>query len=411
MTSSNTLQPPSGEDRLWTADYLKILATNFTASFAFYLVTPLLPLFLSETFAAPKDVIGLALSGYAVTAILARPVAGWLVDTLPRKRVLLACIFFNFLFFGSYILAGSLAFFVTMRTMHGCPFGAFTVANNTAVIDVLSPSRRNEGIGFYGLSNNIAMAMAPTVGIYVYTALHDFNVLFIIALVVAAVGFMLGCTVHMRPHTPTPRTQKKVGLGNFILLNGWMLGCNMVFFGCCYGALSNYLAIYGKEVLGITGGTGTFFFLLAIGLILSRLQGNKSLRKGNFVRHALQGILFSTCGYTLFIACPGFMAYYGSALLIGLGNGHLWPAFQNMILGVARSTEYGTAMSTILCSWSLGIGLGIFLGGFLAEHLGYTFMFWAVAVLHCSGLGLFVLATRQFYLQHLCDSQNRDSLK
>ena len=55
------------DDRLWNADYLKVLATNCANAFAFYLVTPLLPLYLSETFAAPKDIIGLALSGYAVT--------------------------------------------------------------------------------------------------------------------------------------------------------------------------------------------------------------------------------------------------------------------------------------------------------------------------------------------------------
>ncbi|MBQ7608605.1 MAG: MFS transporter [Desulfovibrionaceae bacterium] len=384
------------QDQLWTSDYLKILMTNFTASFAFYLVTPLLPIFLSSTFSAPKDTIGLALSGYAVTAILSRPVAGWMVDTLPRQRVLLACIFFNVLFFGSYIFAGSLTFFVIMRTIHGSPFGAFTVANNTAVIDVLKPDRRNEGIGFYGLSNNIAMAVAPTVGIYTYTALQDFDVLFLMALLIAAVGFAIACTVRMRPHAPPPQ-QRKICLGNFVLLKGWLIGGNMIFFGCCYGALSNYLAIYGKESLGITGGTGIYFLLLAMGLVLSRLVGNRHLRQGKFIRHALWGILASTCGYTIFVVSSGSLGYYGSALLIGLGNGHLWPAFQNMMLGVAQNYEHGTAMSTILSSWSLGIGCGIFGGGFLVEYCGYAFMFQTVAILHAVGLLLFVTATRPFF--------------
>ena len=393
--------PAPAGDRLWNAEYLKVLTTNFTASFAFYLVTPLLPLYLSETFAAPKDVIGLALSGYAVTAILARPVAGWMVDSLPRRRVLLTCIFLNFIFFGGYLLAGSLAVFIAVRTIHGGPFGAFTVSNNTAVIDVLPLTRRNEGIGFYGLSNNVAMAVAPTVGVYIYSSLHDFTLLFTIALAAAAVGLLVGSSIRMRA---VPRRQKGaagMSLGNFILLNGWLIGGNMVFFGCCYGALSNYLAIYGKEVLGITGGTGTFFLLLAVGLILSRLQGSRSLRKGNFIRHAVQGVCLSSCGYMLFCACPGAVGYYGSALLIGLGNGHLWPAFQNMILGVARDDEHGTATSTILSAWSLGIGLGIFLGGFLAEHLGYTSMFRIVAAIHLCGAALLAGVTRGFYHRRL----------
>ena len=391
----------SADNQLWNVDYLKVLTTNFTSAFAFYLVTPLLPIYLSETFFAPKDVIGLALSGYAVTAILSRPIAGWMMDSLSRKRVLLMCIFLNFILFIGYIIPGTLMFFIIVRTIHGAPFGAFTVANNTAVIDVLPISRRSEGIGFYGLSNNIAMAVAPMVGVYVYSSMHDFNLIFLIAMGTAAIGLIVGSSIHIPSLKSTQKRNKKVSLGNFILLNGLLIGCNMVFFGCCYGALSNYLAIYGKEILGRTGGTGTFFLLLAIGLILSRLQGNRSLRQGNFIRHATQGVVLSSVGYTLFVACPGDIGYFGSALLIGLGNGHLWPAFQNMIIGVARNNEHGTATSTILSSWSLGIGIGIFLGGVLAEDIGYISMFWAVALIHLCGAALLVCVTRGYYLRHM----------
>ena len=45
------------------------------------------------------------------------------------------------------------------------------------------------------------------------------------------------------------------------------------------------------------------------------------------------------------------------------GNGHMWPAFQNMTLCVARNNQRGTANSTILISWDVGMGLGILLGG------------------------------------------------
>ena len=95
----------------------------------------------------------------------------------------------------------------------------------------------------------------------------------------------------------------------------------MVAFGFSFGVLSNYLAIYGKEVMGITGGTGTYFMLCSIGLIASRLQGGKALRQGRLTRNAGEGMVISLIGYTLFILVPGWIGYYGSALLIGLGNG------------------------------------------------------------------------------------------
>ena len=134
------------KDKLWNANYWKVMAANFSMWFAFYLLTPLLPLYLSDNFNASKDLIGLVLSGYTLTALLIRPFSGYVVDSFPRKRVLLVAFFFYFLFFGTYLLASTLLLFAIVRTLHGVPFGATTVANSTIVIDVLPSSRRNEGI-------------------------------------------------------------------------------------------------------------------------------------------------------------------------------------------------------------------------------------------------------------------------
>ena len=105
--------------------------------FSFMVVTPLLPLYLSETFEADKDTIGFVLSGYTLTALLARPIAGYLVDSFSRKMVLLICYFLFFAFFAGYLIAGTMTLFAIIRTMHGAPMGAVTVANSTSAIDVL----------------------------------------------------------------------------------------------------------------------------------------------------------------------------------------------------------------------------------------------------------------------------------
>ena len=130
------------------------MTANFALFFAFYLLTPLLPLYLHETFGATKDVIGMVLSGYTIMALLFRPFSGYIVDTFPRKTVLLYAYAAFAIFFAGYLAASSLLLFTIVRTLHGGPFGAVTVANSTVAIDVLPSSRRNEGIGYYGLSNN-----------------------------------------------------------------------------------------------------------------------------------------------------------------------------------------------------------------------------------------------------------------
>ena len=393
------------QERLWNSNYCKVMTANFALFFAFYLLTPLLPLYLHETFGATKDVIGLVLSGYTIVALLLRPFSGFMVDSFPRRTVLLAAYTAFAIFFAGYLAASTLLLFTIVRTLHGGPFGAVTVANSTVAIDVLPSSRRNEGIGYYGLSNNLAMAISPTFAIFVYTETHNFQLLFWLALAIATFGLAVDATVQL-PKRHTEASRKKISLDRFFLRQGWLIGVNMVFFGFCFGVLSNYLAIYGKQVLGITGGTGAWFMLCAAGLMLSRLQGGKSLRQGRLTHNAAEGMVISLVGYTLFILMPTlnnstsfiFAGYYGSALLIGLGNGHLWPAFQNMMISVADHNERGTANSTILVAWDIGMGLGILAGGILAETFSYECAFWVTALVNLSGVVLYFIRTQAFFL-------------
>lgn len=386
------------EERLWNANYCRVMTANFALFFAFYLLTPLLPLYLVERYDATKDVVGLVLSGYTVAALVARPFSGFLVDTFPRKKVLMVCFFFFFIFFGGYLGATSLLLFTIVRTLHGAPFGALTVANSTMAIDVLPSSRRNEGIGYYGLSNNLAMAIAPTVAIYIYRLTGNFELLFWMALIIAGLGMYVDSGIKIQNKTlPSPTTNKLLRLDRFFLVRGWLLAANMAFFGFCFGVVSNYLAIYSKEVMNITGGTGTWFLLVSLGLVASRLQGAKALREGKLVENATEGTLISTAAYLLFVLVPNEVGYYGSALLLGLGNGHMWPAFQNMIIQIAHHNERGTANSTLLISWDVGIGLGVLAGGVISEMTGYTAAFWVVAAAQTAGMLTFMLATRVFY--------------
>lgn len=382
--------------KLWNTNYIKVMTTNFLLYFAFYLLTPLLPLYLSETFGATKDTIGIVLSGYTVAALIIRPFCGYVVDSFSRKKVLMICLSAFAIFFAGYIAASTILMFAICRTLHGAPFGAVTVANSTCAIDVLPAERRNEGIGLYGLSNNFAMAIAPTIGIYLHNLTSSYMLLFWIAFLVAILAVVISITIHL-PEKEILRNKEKLSLDRFFLTRAWLLAINIAMFGFCWGVLSNYLAIYSKEVLDITGGTGTYFALLSIGLFASRLQGRKALSKGLITHNAAEGMLISLVGFTIFVAIPHPAAYYLSALLIGLGNGHLYPAFLNMFIQVARHDQRGTANSSILTGWDLGFGIGCLLGGIVSEHFGYTATFWIVAIENALSVLLFFLASRQFF--------------
>lgn len=387
------------KEKLWNSNYVKVWLANFMIFFSFMIVTPLLPLYLSDTYQADKDTIGFVLSGYTLTALLARPVAGYLVDSYSRRVVLLICYFFFFALFAGYLIAGTMTLFAIIRTAHGAPMGAVTVANSTSAIDVLPSSRRAEGIGYYGLSNNLATSMAPTVGLLIYDKIGNYDIIFLIALCAAVIGFVINATVHFPVKEIVPN-KNPISFDRFFLVKGWSEGVVIMSVGLSYGVLVTYLAIYGKEELGMTAGTGAWFAVLCTGLILSRLIGARSLRKGRVVQNVNRGILISVFGYLLFALMKNPVGFYGAAIIIGLGNGHIFPGMQTMFVNLAPNNQRGTANSTLLTCWDVGMGIGVVFGGIAIHHSGYSAAFWFAFIVNLLGVIFYFLYVKNHFIRH-----------
>lgn len=386
--------------KLWNANYLRAWGANFMLFFSFMLIVPLLPIYLQERFGASKEVIGIVLSGYTVVALLTRATSGYMVDKYPRKLMLIMGFVLLTAFFAGYLVASSLLLFAAVRTLHGLPFGLSTVSNSTVAIDVLPAERRAEGIGYYGLSNNVATAISPTIGLWMYEAWHDFDLLFCCSMAAAFLGVLCVAGIHVEtppqaPSATVSNTNKK--LNRFFLLDGWPQGIAIACYSFAYGIVSTYVAIYGREMLGIKAGSGLFFALLASGLIISRLFGSRSLRRGRVLHNATIGTTLSAVGYLFFAALHNDIGYYGCAILVGLGNGHLWPAFQTMFVNLGTASRRGVANASLLTSWDLGVGLGVVIGGSLIEHFGYHSAFWGAWIVETLGVLFFLSFVRRDY--------------
>lgn len=389
-TGGQTTQP-----RLWNRNYTRAWTANFMLYVSFMLIVPILPLYLNDTYGAGKHTIGAVLSGYTIAIMLVRPFSGYLIDSFNRHKVMLLFYSLAFLMCGMYLISSSLLMFTIVRTLHGAPYGATIIANSTVAIDVLHPERRAEGIGYYGLSNNLATALSPSLGIFIYEMTGNFQLLFVISMAVAGIGMFIASKIEIRQREPLRR--EKLSLDRFFLLAGWRQAVIICCFGLSYGILSTYLAIYGKEQLGISSGTGIYFMILSVGLILSRIQGGRALRDGRVTHNAAVGVVISVIGYTLFAAVTDMWAYYASAFIIGLGNGHMFPAIQTMFINLAPNNKRGTANSTLYSSWDAGVGIGILAGGIVAESMGYSLAFWAGAIANMLGVVFFFTNVRKSY--------------
>ena len=68
------------KERLVTPSYCCILAANFLLFFGFWLLIPVLPFYLTNSFHATPSTIGIVLSCYTIAALCIRPFSGYLLD-------------------------------------------------------------------------------------------------------------------------------------------------------------------------------------------------------------------------------------------------------------------------------------------------------------------------------------------
>lgn len=384
------------KDKLFTRSYVAILAANFLMFMGFYLLLPILPFYLSESYGIDKAMIGTALSCYVVAALCVRPFAGYLLDTFARKPLYLLAYGVFTIVFASYILAGVLVLFIVLRILHGASFGVVTVAGNTIVIDVMPSSRRGEGLGYYGMANNFAMSVGPMLGLF----MHDhfsFEFIFLCSFCSCILGFVCASSVKTRVRPPEQR--KPISLDRFILLRGIPGGVALMLLSIPYGITTTYIAMYSKE-LGLSVSSGLFFTLMAVGIASSRVFSGKLVDKGYLTvlirwSKLMAVVVFFSLGLCKWLSGMTDVSwlFMGCALFMGISFGTMFPAYNTLFVNLAPNSERGTAVSTYLTSWDVGVSTGLLVGGMVSEYLGFDIAYFIGA-----GLSLAAWAWFKWYV-------------
>ncbi len=350
---------------LWTRNFTTCAAANFLLFFSFYQLLPILPMFIIDKFQTDNATAGIIISLYTIGALACRPFAGFLVDTLSRKPLYFWTFFAFTLCFIGYKTLGLIPLLALLRFMHGLCFGISTTASNTVAIDALPSSRRGEGIGYFGISVNLAFATGPMTGMFLYEAFGD-NIVFAISIILCIIGLILVQTLKVAPKEKKPHAP--LSLDRFFLTRAIPQFVNFIFVGFAYGPVTNYIALYAKE-LGI-GGSGWFYALIAAGLIINRITTGRLIDKGYLIHLVGTGMTLNIIAYFMLAFSHTPITFFASAFLIGTSLGLIFPGYQTMCVNLARHDQRGTANSTYLSGWDIGIGIGILAGGSMAEHFG-----------------------------------------
>jgi MFS family permease len=380
------------EDSLLNKSFAHAWIANFLMGFSFYMLIPTLPFYLSHQFHASKSLIGLILSAYIIAALLIRPFSGYMVDSFSRKGVyLISYILFVGAYLG-YMVAASILFMLILRFFHGLTWGVCATAGNTLAIDIMPAKRRGEGLGYFGLSANLAMAIGPMVGLFLFDN-NNLNWVFYSALLTGVIGLMFAMSIKAPPRQAVIR--QPLSLDRFILLKGIPVGINLLLIAVSYGMILSFAAVYGREI-GVKG-TGIFFTLMSCGIAASRIFAGKLVDKGKIHAVASMGMLTLVISFGFFSLWQIAPIYIITSFFIGIGFGIIFPSFQTLFISLAPHSQRGTANATYLTSFDVGVGIGMLVSGRVAESFNLSRAFLIGTVLIMVALVLYNRYTADYY--------------
>lgn len=378
-----------GTEKIWTRNFVLICLSNFFIFLGFQMTLPTIPLFV-EHLGGSDQLIGFVVGIFTFSALLIRPYAGLALETKGRRFVYLIGLFIFVLSISSFSFAGSILFLFIMRIVQGVGWGFSTTASGTIATDVIPPNKRGEGMGYYGLSGNLALAFGPTLGLTLAGVLTFFQ-LFLICAALGLTALLLASKIEYKkvePHEHKNASKKKFDLYEKSAIPPSIL---MFFITVTFGGIASFLPLYTaqKDIEGIQ----LYFLLYALALMLTRTFAGKLYDQKGHIATFIPGTVMIVIAMFLLSWLPNSTILYTAAIIYGLGFGTVQPALQAWSVEKTQVHRRGMANATFFSFFDLGVGIGAMIFGIIGHLLGYgsIYITSAISVIISIFIYLFIL--------------------
>ncbi|MFC3420306.1 MFS transporter [Salinicoccus hispanicus] len=383
--------------KIWTKDFILIVIVNFFIFTAFQMTLPTLPLFVQEIGASDRW-IGIVVGIFTFSALLIRPSAGKLLDTKGRAPVFLTGLVIFVI--SMFSLAASFTIFMLLmvRVMQGVGWGLSSTSSGTIATDLVPKKRRGEGLGYYGLSGNIALAFGPALGLFLVNHI-SFTMLFSICGMLGAAALILAANIkYEKPDEEAPARNKDTYVPRFdIVERRAMPAASLLFFiTVTFGGIATFLPVYTYQ-LGFESTYIQFYFVIyAAFLMLSRLLAGRLYDRKGIAIVFVPGCLSIIAAMLMLGFMPSPAYLFIAAALYGFGFGCVQPALQAWAVNRVENNRRGMANATFFSAFDLGVGLGAISYGFVAEAFGYSTIYFTSAVSVTIALILFFYIMQKY---------------
>ncbi len=362
---------------IWTRNFVLLCFANIALFMSIQVLLPTLPVYLFKVGGSQQD-IGYAMGAFTICAMLMRPIAGWLVDTYGRKKIITLGMVLMLAVSGLYRLSSVPIMIILTRGLHGLAFGIVGTAIGTIVVDSLPFTRLSEGMGYFGLTSSLSMAVAPIIGFWLADG-YGYSALFSWVIVMSLVALLVSLPVKGTTIPLSTSAHSGTGIwANLLEKSSVPASAVMFLLSTVYGSVLSFIALFASES-GINN-VGLFFSALAVSMLISRPISGRWADGGGtnkviFIGHL--AIIIGVSTISLSHTMEGFMI---AGAVFGFGFGFCIPTLQALSVRYAPAHRRGAATGTFFIALDLGIGLGTILWGYVAAASSYQIMYFTTLI-------------------------------
>ena len=376
--------------KLWTVTFALLCVVQLLGYAQQAMLNPTVPLYITDLNGSPF-VVGLTISSFAATSVIARPFVGYWSDRWSECGVL---------GFGLLMLAVSMLlwFFPVVpavllaNALRGIGWAGVNAGGYALLARIAPQSRRGEASGYYSGAQSTPTVIFPAVALWLLQApFGGYNLVFIIMIALglggAAVCYLMARQISTvrrpsdQPQSAAPWWRQIITLSERgVLLPASLMFCNQLSFP----AITSFIVLYTREI-GIDS-IGSYFIVSGITSVLARpMLGRVSDRIG--VGYSLVATFtLQSLALTLLVVASNLamILLAGVLYMLGMAIG----GASTLIIAMNRATpeRRGRFMASFSMAYPLGYGLGAFITGSAIDVIGYSSTYLLLAVLGAVGL-------------------------
>ena len=378
-------------DRLFTPHFFVMCGFTFTVFLSAFQLLPVAPyriLALGGTAAAAGLFLGFLTYSSAGTA----PLTGALTDRLGPRKVLIVASLAITGFSLIYAVLPSYPLMLGLVILHGVFWSGLLSSSATYVTSLVPAGRRAEGMGYWGLSTVLAVSVAPTIGLWVYshggwTAMCVESAA--LNMVMAGIAWALPADRVREGHV-TAMTMRTLLEWRVLILS---LSLFMYAFG--YGGLTSFVALYTDE--NAVTPRALYFTLFCLTIVVTRPFIGRLADRIGYRRVFLPCVAMVVLGFAILALGGSRPMLIASALVFGVGFGSAYPAYLAHILRFVDENRRGAAFGSIIGAFDTGIGTGSIAMGWIIQHYGFRPAWATAACLATFAIPFFIIVERRLF--------------